>query len=44
LVDMNGGTVWYGIGNGAPSTSSFTITAGVSVSGATFNVNYVCQP
>lgn len=41
---MNGGATVFGIGNSAPTTTAFNITAGVSVIGATFNVNYTCQP
>lgn len=41
---MNGGATAFGIGNGAPSTTAFTITAAVSVASATFNVNYECRP
>ena len=45
---MNGGATAFGIGNSAPVTSlgttSFNITAAVSVISATFNVNYLCQP
>lgn len=44
FAQMNGGATVFSIGNGAPSTTSFTITAGISVIGATFNVNYQCQP
>ena len=41
---MNGGASAYGIGNSAPTTAAFNITAGVTVVGATFNVNYECRP
>jgi len=44
FASMNGGTSAFGIGNGVPSATSFTITAGITVVGATFNVNYSCQP
>ena len=44
FASMNGGTTLFGIGNSAPTTTTFNITAGVSVLGATFNVNYTCQP
>jgi hypothetical protein len=39
---QNGGAVNYGIGNGAPSATAFTVTAAVSVASATLNVNYEC--
>jgi hypothetical protein len=41
---QNGGTATYGIGHGVPSTSSFTITAGISVLSTTVNVDYECMP
>jgi hypothetical protein len=41
---MNGGATVFSIGNSAPTTTAFNITAGISVIGATFNVNYTCQP
>jgi hypothetical protein len=41
---MNAGATAFGVGNGVPSTTSFTITAAVSVAAATFNVNYECRP
>jgi hypothetical protein len=44
FAQMNGGGTLYGIGNSAPTTGAFNITAGISVLGATFNVNYQCQP
>lgn len=44
FASMNGGATLFSIGNGSPSTASFTITAGISVIGATFNVNYICMP
>ena len=40
----NGGSTNFGIGNSAPTSSSFNITAGISVSLATLTVNYTCQP
>jgi hypothetical protein len=44
LVAMNGGATYLGIGHGAPSTASFTVTSAVTVSGVTFNVDYSCRP
>jgi hypothetical protein len=44
FVSQNGGTSLFGIGNGAPSTTAFTITAGITVLGQTLTVNYQCQP
>jgi hypothetical protein len=41
---QNGGSTSFGIGNSAPTTASFIITAGVSVSLATLTVHYQCQP
>jgi len=40
---MSGATL-FGIGHGTPSTSSFTITAGVSVAASTLAVDYICRP
>ena len=42
-ASMNGGTTLFSIGNSSPSTTAFNITAGISVIGATFNVNYQCR-
>jgi hypothetical protein len=42
MVSQEGGTSHYGIAHGTPSTSSFTITSAVSVSGVTLTVDYVC--
>lgn len=44
FADMNGGGTLFNIGNSAPTTGAFNITAAISVIGATFNVNYWCQP
>lgn len=44
FVGENGGTGFLGIGNSAPTTSAFNVTAGVTILGLTFNVNYQCQP
>jgi hypothetical protein len=44
FASINGGGTFYGIGNSAPSTSSFVITDGVGIGGNTVNVNYWCQP
>jgi len=41
-VNQNGGATLFAIGEGTPSTTSFTITAGISVSGATVTVDYNC--
>lgn len=41
---MNGGASAFGIGNSVATTTGMNITAGVSVIGATFSVNYSCQP
>lgn len=41
---MNGGTGFLGIGNSVASTTGVNITAGVTVVGTTFTVNYSCQP
>jgi hypothetical protein len=43
LVVQNGGATHLGIGHGAPSTTSFTVTSAVTVSGVTFNVDYSCK-
>ena len=43
-VTQNGGAAMFSVGNSAPSTAAFNITADISVAAATFNVNYVCQP
>jgi len=40
----NGGSTNFGIGNSAPTTAGFNITAAVTVSLATLTVNYTCQP
>jgi trimeric autotransporter adhesin len=44
FVSMNGGAATFDVGNSAPTTTAFNITAGLTIVGATFNVNYVCQP
>jgi hypothetical protein len=41
-VDQNGGTTFYGLGHGTPTSTGFTITAGVSVASATIYVDYSC--
>ena len=43
-VTMNGGTTFLGLGYGTPTTTSFTITAAVSVLGITFEADYTCRP
>lgn len=44
FASQNGGSTAFGIGNSAPTTGAFNISAGVSVSLATLTVNYTCQP
>jgi len=44
FASQNGGSTAFGIGNSAPTSSTFNITAGISVSLATLTVNYICQP
>jgi hypothetical protein len=44
FASQNGGSTAFGIGNSAPTTGAFNITAGISVSLATLTVNYQCQP
>lgn len=41
---MNGGVGFLGIGNSVATTTGMNVTAGVTVLGVTFNVNYSCQP
>lgn len=41
---QNGGAIWYGIGNSVATATGFSITSAVTISGATFSVNYSCQP
>jgi len=41
-VTQNGGATLFAIGEGTPSATAFTITAGISVSGATVTVDYNC--
>ena len=43
-VSMDGGTTAFGLGHGIPGTTSFTITAAVSIIGATFSLDYQCKP
>jgi len=43
-ANQDGGTTLFGISNGVPSTSGFTIGAAVSVLGQTVTVDYGCQP
>lgn len=40
----NGGssTTFFDLGHGLPSTSSFTVTSGITVIGATINIDYQC--
>jgi len=40
---QNGGATYFGIGHSTPSTSSFSITAAVSVAGQTINIDYGCS-
>jgi hypothetical protein len=44
VVTQNGGAVLYGIGWGAASNTSFTITSDVALSTGTVNVHYECGP
>lgn len=44
FVTQNGGTSLYAVGNGAPTTTAFTVTAGITVAGATLTVGYQCVP
>jgi hypothetical protein len=44
MVAQEGGATLFGIGHGLPSTSSFTITAGISVAASTLTVDYLCSP
>ena len=39
----NGNATSFGIGNSAPTASSFNITAADTVASATLNVNYICE-
>lgn len=43
-VDMNGGTGFLGIGHGVATATGMTITAGITVIGITFTVDYNCVP
>jgi hypothetical protein len=43
-VTQNGGTALFDVGWGAPSTSSLTVTSGLSVAASTLTVHYNCQP
>jgi hypothetical protein len=47
MISQNGqggtGTSFLDLGHTAPSTTGFAITAGVTVLGVTFNVDYVCE-
>jgi len=43
-VTQNGGAVLFSLGHGTPSSSSFTITAGISVASATVTADYACLP
>jgi hypothetical protein len=44
IANQNGGGSLFDIGHGVPSTTGFTITAGVTVATATLNVDYACYP
>jgi hypothetical protein len=44
LVTQEGGATLFGIGHGTPSTSGFTVIAGVSVAASTVTVDYYCLP
>lgn len=43
-VTQEGGAAFQGISEGIPSTSSFTIAAGVSVATVTVTADYTCKP
>ncbi len=47
-ISLNGsgstGTAGFDLGHGTPGTTNFTITAGLSVVGATLNIDYSCVP
>jgi hypothetical protein len=43
-VTQNGGSASYMLGHGIPTTSSVTITAGASISGARVTADYYCVP
>jgi hypothetical protein len=44
VVTQNGGASAFGIGWGAPSSTAFTITAGITVATSTLTVHYDCKP
>lgn len=45
VVNQNGGAVMFGLGHGVPSTTAFTITAGITFTAlGTVSVDYSCQP
>lgn len=41
---MNGGVAFLGIGNSVATATGMNITAAISVTGASFSVNYSCRP
>ena len=43
-VIQQGGAALFGVGHGTPSTTAFTITAGITVAASTVTVDYICQP
>ena len=43
-VNQQGGTTSFGLSHSLPSTSSFTISAAVTVASATLTIDYQCQP
>jgi hypothetical protein len=43
-VTQNGGSTFFGIGEGQPTTAAFAITAGSSVASSTVTVDYLCIP
>ena len=43
MVSQDGGTTWFSLGHGIPSTTAFTITAAVSVAASTFSLDYQCK-
>lgn len=43
-VTQNGGATAFSLGHGTPSTTSFAVTAAITVSGQTLTADYVCTP
>ena len=42
-VSVDGGSTFFGVGHGTPTTTSFTITSAVTVSGATIDIDWICK-